>query len=63
MVSKLQIQDYLKAFNLILCSFSKKVKKLTIFMSSYKMYLQPSTEMSPFAKQSKLELKGLCGYL
>lgn len=63
MVSKLQIQDYLKTFYLILCSFSKKVKKLTIFMSSYKMYLQPSTEMSPFAKQSKLEFKGLYGYL
>lgn len=58
MVSKLQIQDYLKAFYLILYSFNKKIKKLKIFMSSYKMYLQPNTEMSPFAEQSKFELKG-----
>lgn len=32
-------------------------------MSGYKMYLQPNTEISPFAKQSKFELKGLYGYL
>ena len=32
-------------------------------MSSYKMYLQPNTEMSPLTKQSEFELKELYGYL